>query len=159
MRDRIKAIMDAEDMTPARFADTLDIGRAVVSHILTGRNNPSLEVIMRILSKIPEINSEWLLTGSGNMYKDDKSQYASEIKSSNSFIPDLFSQIPSENSVNPGNGASETEYRKETIVNHPLNDTQDIVNERIIYKETPTKKIRQIIIYYTDSTFETFNHE
>ena len=71
MKDRIKQIMETENMTPARFADTLQIGRAVISHILNGRNNPSLDVITRILSKMPEINSDWLLTGAGTMFKSD----------------------------------------------------------------------------------------
>ena len=69
MKERIKKIMESENMTPARFADSLQIGRAVISHILNGRNNPSLDVITRILTQMPDIDSQWLLTGSGNMYK------------------------------------------------------------------------------------------
>lgn len=159
MKERIKAIMDAEDMTPARFADTLEIGRAVISHILNGRNNPSLDVITRILSKLPQINSDWLLTGNGSMYKIDNNRKELEFDSQGALFPDLFTQNPSQNLVNTPNVSDENEYRKEKVVNETLTETQESINERIIYKEAPSKKIRQIIIYYTDNTFETFNRE
>ena len=63
MKDRIKKIMDNENLTPAKFADKLQINRAVVSHILTGRNNPSLDVVTKILSEMNYLNSDWLLNG------------------------------------------------------------------------------------------------
>lgn len=157
MKDRIKMIMDAENMTPARFADTLQIGRAVISHILNGRNNPSLDVITRILTQMADINSEWLLTGIGNMYKSDKTESTPQEVLSNNSYPDLFSQPSFENSVKPSTPSSETEYRKENIVNSTVNTPNTSVNERIIYREAKDKKIKQIIIYYTDNTFETFN--
>lgn len=71
MKDRIKLIMDNEHLTPSAFADKLQLGRAVISHILNGRNNPSLDVVSRILSKMDYIDSDWLLTGNGKMYKTD----------------------------------------------------------------------------------------
>ena len=55
MKDRIKEIMDNEDLSPAKFADRLQINRAVISHILNGRNNPSLDVVLKILSEMDYI--------------------------------------------------------------------------------------------------------
>jgi len=163
MKDRIKMIMDAENMTPARFADSLQIGRAVISHILNGRNNPSLDVISRILSQMPQVSSEWLLTGRGSMYIDKnigdtnvpppKEASASSSSVSKNYHPDLFA----ENYIKPTQTTEQTEYRKEIGVNTSVNPIQDIVNERIIYKERPERKISKIIIYYSDNTFETFN--
>ncbi|SHF29703.1 helix-turn-helix domain-containing protein [Dysgonomonas macrotermitis] len=161
MKDRIKLIMDSENMNPARFADTLEIGRAVVSHILNGRNNPSLDVITRILIKMPNINSEWLLTGIGPMYKDadmpeiNKEEHKRTISSPS--LPDLFAVLPNEGSVNTTNGSDKNKYQKEKELVEPENILKEVVNERIIYKEAKEKKIKQIIIYYTDSTFETFD--
>lgn len=161
MKDRIKLIMDSENMNPARFADTLEIGRAVVSHILNGRNNPSLDVITRILTKMPNINSEWLLTGIGPMHKDaDMSEINKEEHkraTSSPSLPDLFAVLPDENSVNMVNGSDKNKYQKEKELMEPKNTLKEVVNERIIYKEAKEKKIKQIIIYYTDSTFETFD--
>ncbi len=159
MKERIKKIMESENMTPARFADSLQIGRAVISHILNGRNNPSLDVITRILIQMPDIDSQWLLTGSGNMYKNEISSHSgdNDIKNQNS-LPDLFSQLSqeNENSVYSTKDSENLKYRKENIVDTYQKEPQSAINERIIYKEAPSKKVKQIIIYYTDNTFEAF---
>ncbi|PXV64361.1 helix-turn-helix protein [Dysgonomonas alginatilytica] len=157
MKERIKKIMDSENMTPARFADSLQIGRAVISHILNGRNNPSLDVITRILTQMPDIDSQWLLTGTGTMYKSEISNHSTDTKNQSSF-PDLFSQLSQEND-NPIYSTKETEdnkYRKENIVDLHQSEAQETIKERVIYKEAPSKKVKQIIIYYTDNTFEAF---
>ena len=69
MKDRIK-IMEIEHLSPAQFADRLQINRAVISHILNGRNNPSLDVVTKILGEMNYINPEWLLNGNGSIYKE-----------------------------------------------------------------------------------------
>lgn len=157
MKDRIKQIMDTENMTPARFADTLQIGRAVISHILNGRNNPSLDVITRILSKMPQINSDWLLTGTGSMYKGENISDLNINEQASFTLPDLFTQLPVDNSKNTDIITDKAEYRKDNAVKEDVKPPHEIINERIIYKEAKEKKIKQIIIYYTDNTFETFN--
>jgi len=157
MKDRIKMIMDAEEMTPARFADTLQIGRAVISHILNGRNNPSLDVIMRILNQKPYINSDWLLTGNGNMYRENQksTQTSQSFNDSQGSQYDLFSQ----NFIKQDNYTDETENSKDEALNMTQNTLQHPVSEKIVYVEKPDKKISQIIIYYTDNTFERFGQE
>lgn len=157
MKDRIKLIMDTENMTPARFADTLEIGRAVISHILNGRNNPSLDVISRILAKMPQLNSEWLLTGVGSMYKGEYNNSSDGYEQPSASLPDLFTQLPPDNTVKVSTPAEKNEYRKQTEENTSQKPIQETVNERIIYKEAKERKIKQIIIYYTDNTFETFH--
>ena len=146
MRVRIRQIMENENLTPAKFADRLQINRANISHILNGRNNPSLDVVTKILSGMPYINTEWLINGTGQMYKDgfDMDSIPKE--------HDLFHQ-----------GPPATLQEKETVVkpegidvNKPEKNIQVIENKIIDAQKNNDKKIRQIIIYYNDSTFETF---
>ncbi|WP_165041215.1 helix-turn-helix domain-containing protein [Dysgonomonas sp. ZJ709] len=161
MKDRIRQIMESEQLTPSVFADKLDIGRAVISHILNGRNNPSLDVVTRILAKMDYINSDWLLTGNGKMYKseiDDKvNRHIFENKElpNNPLAntPDLFTQ----SYVNPHNDKEEIEYRKETIVNQPEKLTEHTNIQSTTPQKVQERKVSKIIIYYTDNTFETFN--
>ena len=156
MKDRIKLIMDNEHLTPSAFADQLQLGRAVLSHILNGRNNPSLDVVTRILSKLNYINSDWLLSGNGNMYKDGygkNDQAISPIHSVNQNQPDLFSQ----NNISAPLNTGEIEYRRENVVKPPESITENTINQTIVYQKAPDRKIAKIIIYYTDNTFETFN--
>ena len=148
-------------MTPARFADTLQIGRPVISHILNGRNNPSLDVISRILAEMPHINAEWLISGKGQMYKNESERsHQSPISAPSSFLgsgnqPDLFAQ----NYTEPTGYADKPKYDKENELTTPQNTIDIPVKEVVRYIERPEKKIARIIIYYNDNTFEEFNPE
>lgn len=157
MKDRIKLIMDNEHLTPSAFADKLQLGRAVISHILNGRNNPSLDVVSRILSKMDYIDSDWLLTGNGKMYKTDNREKShistSTILVNSNLHPDLFSL----NEISQLSDKPEPEYRKEIIVEKPQKVEEDIVKQSVIYQKAPERKVTKIIIYYSDNTFETFN--
>jgi len=149
--------MDNEQLTPSAFADKLELGRAVISHILNGRNNPSLDVVTRILSKMDKINPDWLLTGTGNMYKSEnhteKTNSSTSSMHTNVNQPDLFSQ----NNISQTLDKPETEYRKEIAVEKVTNVTEDVTNQTIVYQKAPIRKVTKIIIYYSDNTFETFN--
>lgn len=70
MNTRLKQFLAAENISQAQFADTINVVRASVSHVLAGRNNPSYDFIKAIMDKYPELNIEWLILGKGKMYKD-----------------------------------------------------------------------------------------
>ena len=74
IKDRIKKIIDYEKLSSSKFADAIGIQRSSVSHILSGRNNPSLEVVQKILTAFGTLNSEWLLFGRGAMHKTQGSK-------------------------------------------------------------------------------------
>ena len=67
MVERIRILLDSRRLTPTQFADLIGVARPIVSHILSGRNKPSLEVVQRILAAMPELAMPWLLNGSGPM--------------------------------------------------------------------------------------------
>lgn len=70
MVDRIKQVMEHEQLSPASFADAIDINRSSLTHIFTGRNQPSLDIARKILKAFPEIRTEWLIMGVGNMLQE-----------------------------------------------------------------------------------------
>lgn len=67
MVDRIKKVMEYEQMSSTTFADTIGINRSGLTHIFSGRNQPSLDVAKKILTTFPEISTEWLIMGVGEM--------------------------------------------------------------------------------------------
>ncbi len=146
MKDRIKLIMEKENLTPARFADKLEINRAVISHILNGRNNPSLDVVTKILYEMDYINPEWLLKGMGNIYKDGVNPETLPDE------PDLFLH---EREIQ-NQSLNKTEEVKETDFNPIENDLQQPQYKGFGHVNKYEKKITQIIIYYNDNTFEKF---
>ena len=73
MKSRIEKIIKEYNLTSSIFADEIKIQRAQISHILSGRNNASLDIIQKILLRFPRVNSEWLMLGIGKMFKDENS--------------------------------------------------------------------------------------
>ncbi|WP_078063013.1 helix-turn-helix domain-containing protein [Solirubrum puertoriconensis] len=67
MVDRIRQLIQERQLTSTQFADVIGVARPIVSHILSGRNKPSLEVVQKIIAAFPDISMPWLLTGQGLM--------------------------------------------------------------------------------------------
>ncbi len=72
MLERILLILKTKNLTSSQFADKIGVQRSSVSHVLSGRNKPSLEFIQKIFRCYYDISYEWLLTGKGPMTKDHK---------------------------------------------------------------------------------------
>ncbi len=66
---RLQQIMEYHDLTAASFADKIDVGRSSISHLLSGRNKPSLDFVMKIVKAFPEVELYWLLNGKGSYPK------------------------------------------------------------------------------------------
>lgn len=75
MRERIKEIIDREGMSQSQFADFIGVNRPTLSHVIAGRNNPSMEIVMKIHHKFPKINILWLLDGEGSYEGDAVADY------------------------------------------------------------------------------------
>lgn len=156
IKDRINLIMENENMKSGTFAESLGMIQSTLSHILTGRNKPSLEVIMKIHKKYSHISLEWLLYGTGEMMAKQQNQ-SSPISSSVSrdVYPSLFDQNP----VNQPNPTSEPKYRKEMPLEVPEKAPKDTVIQEIKYIERPPRKITEIRIFFDDNTYEIFRPE
>lgn len=64
--DRFKYLMKLNNLTASAFADEIGVQRSSVSHILSGRNKPSLEFIQKVLAKYPKVSADWLIAGAKN---------------------------------------------------------------------------------------------
>ena len=76
MRERIKKIIEREGMSQSQFADFIGVNRPTLSHVIAGRNNPSMEIVMKIHQKFPKINILWLLDGIGSYEGDVMADYS-----------------------------------------------------------------------------------
>ena len=77
MHTRLKNWMENKGLKPSVFADKIGVNRATISHILSGRNKPSIDFLQKLLKAYPNLNSNWLITGIG--YKHTKKE-AKEVK-------------------------------------------------------------------------------
>lgn len=63
IQDRIQLIIKANNESPSSFADKVGVKRSNLSHVLSGRNNPSLDFLAKVINTYPNVNASWLLTG------------------------------------------------------------------------------------------------
>lgn len=138
--------MEHENLTYSKFAETIGIQRPAMSHIISGRNNPSLEVLKKILETFTYIDPDWLMFGTGHMmrgYTPPASQ-ADE--------PDLFSNLAS----NPPKVQVAPENRQKNEVQQPQKAIEVPVPEQITVQKIESKKVVKIMLFYSDDTYDTF---
>lgn len=137
MNTRLKQFLAAENITQAQFADNIQVVRASVSHVLSGRNNPSYEFIRAIMSKYPLLNMEWLMLGRGKMYKDISE--GSGLLFDDEPEMELIDEVQSYQEDSP---APATSYN-ETMAS--INQAQTINTQR---------KIKKVIIFFDDGSYQ-----
>ena len=112
MRERIKLIIEREGMSQSQFADFIEVNRPTLSHILAGRNNPSMEVVMKIHQKFPKINVLWLLDGIGSYESNVIADYPNGSLVDNKSVigssSDIIADTPHVQSELPGTSSSVT---------------------------------------------------
>lgn len=147
MNTRLKQFLAAENITQAQFADTLKIVRASVSHVLSGRNNPSYDFIRAIMEHYPLLNMEWLMLGTGKMYKNASNESASF---SPVHVPDviedhetglLFAEEPPE----------EIEMTTEEV--HPASNYIKTLADAV-QQTVRQRKVSKVIILYDDGSYQ-----
>jgi transcriptional regulator with XRE-family HTH domain len=138
MKDQLIKIMTHFNITATRFADEIGVQRSSISHILSGRNKPSYDFILRVIEKYPAVNTQWLLTGKGDMIQG-KAETISSINSDTDQQPELF--MPENIPDSDNNNKSKRE--KEGLIDISKQH-KDITN---------VNDLDSIIVLYTDGTF------
>lgn len=143
---RLEFIMDHFSLSASSFADKIGVQRSSISHLLSGRNKPSLDFIIKILGVFPELDLYWLLNGTGSFLKIN----SDEINQKAAAAP---STLPIENDKNESLEISYLEKNaikeNQKITTHTNSFVQDL-NDRQLYK---------IVLFYTDGTFEDFKQK
>ena len=152
MKDRITQIMQKEEMTAAQFAEKIGLSPSSLSHILNGRNNPSLDVVMKIHKACSYVNLPWLIYGEGVMEGLPEAPQSEGLGVSGISLFDESAFFAPE-------GTDERENRKEMASKSPVFTPKEIVREEIKYVEKPARKITEIRIFFDNGTYETFRPE
>jgi len=148
---RIKRIMDLEELNASQFASEVGIPPATVSHIFNGRNNLSSAVAQKILRRFRTISPEWLISGVGTMYRQESnSQTLNLFPSDNESVSEpVISTLKNPQNLEPEKIENEkkTEIFQKTIQQIPI--MPPIV-------EKPPRRIKRIIVYFDDNSFQEF---
>lgn len=140
MKDRIVKIMERERMGQAQFASAIGIQRAAMSHIISGRNNPSLDVMLKILHRYPQLNPDWLLFGKGEMLRSSDSS-VEQAEDQAKIPPQLH--LMADDHVEVSQAALNTER-------------EPLEKQMAISVEKTSKTVSRIMVFYSDNTYDTF---
>ena len=72
MHDRIKIWIESKGLKSSSFADKIGVNRATISHILSGRNKPSIDFLQKMIFSFPDLNLNWIVSGEGFMNKNNE---------------------------------------------------------------------------------------
>ena len=72
MHIRIKKWIESKELKSSSFADKIGVNRATISHVLSGRNKPSIDFLDKMIRAFPDLNSNWIVSGDGLMHKSDE---------------------------------------------------------------------------------------
>lgn len=133
MINRIKELILQEGLTSGSFADAIGVQRSSMSHILNGRNNPSLDFVIKTLQRFPRINTEWLLLGVGNMYQNGQPADEQPVRELS-----IFDTVP-----------EPTQKRVIPIV-------EKVTEIQADTKVDSSKLVHKVLIFYSDHTYDEF---
>jgi len=166
MNERIEKLLDEIDMSPSLFADAIGVQRATVSHVLSGRNNPSLDFVQKILSRYPALNPDWILSGKGKIWRDEEGNDGAEREK----VPERISAKTHQSQLfeaETGKESSRNKKNDQKLQNAESEDEKTArgVNQQIQAVEEKSgadnekdrkREIVKVIILYDDQTFEAF---
>ncbi len=144
MKERIAIIMDRENLSPTKLAEILKIQPSNVSHLLSGRNKPSFELMGKVFEAFPHISADWFITGKGEYLK------LNTVNSSPSKPQSLFNENSFVISVN---NTKPTEPTDNTNIVEPA--PRELPKE-IEIPQLLISKASRVIIFYDDNSFEDF---
>lgn len=140
---RLEVILDYYGLNASTFADKIGVQRSSLSHLLSGRNKPSLDFILKIIDVFPEVDLYWILNGKGSFPKNNeiKEKLLEEVikpisptLSNNSEIQEnLFSEI--QNTIQ----ADSKKIEKQNSINEPI-----------------SSEIEKIVLFYKNGTFKVY---
>ncbi|RMB57563.1 XRE family transcriptional regulator [Dokdonia sinensis] len=129
---RLEKICQEHDLSGAAFAERIDVGRATISHIMSGRNKPSLDFVMKVVSSFPDVDLYWLLNGRGSYPKNIQ--------------PEIVQRIV------PNTKSSDQPENPEQEQNPAINP----VIEKKLASPANGSAIKRVVIFFEDGTFESY---
>ena len=150
MREKLTILMKSEQLTMTKFAELLGIHPSGISHILSGRNNASLDMVKKVLRRFPQINPDWLLLDKDEMYRVDHTSHAAELPldGGENFSGAASTNVASQNTANTStlnnNQPSESQAAQSA--------TQNVLTSLSV---NPSR-VKRVILLLDDHTFESY---
>ena len=144
MKERLIEFLKAENKSSAQFAEEIGVQPSGISHIISGRNNPSLDFVIKMLEKYKFLSTDWLLFGKGTMYKENS-------------VLTLFDNIDTIGENKKRNIEEKTINQGSDSENEENKEIKNIKNDIPLLKKGKISSIKRIIWFYDNNDFEEFH--
>ena len=156
MRERLEELMQLLNLNPTQFANAIGVQRATLQHILSGRNEPSLKIIMAIHTSFPDVELEWLLNGKGSAIPGLAAKESSEPDypllpgMESTFFPADVRKTPEFS--NPKGEELASKQRKSR-------NNKDVRSEIFPTENSANKAIKEVVVFFSDGTYQKFSSD
>ncbi len=147
---RIKELIESLGYSNTDFAKEIGLNPAIVSHILSGRNKPSLQVIERIKTNFTNVNLDYLLLGQGMLFANVKKEVSEVNMGGFSGLPNEGVRIASVQGAPPPAEIINTEPIETNV------KKEEPIEKSIIDNSSPNKAVERVLIFYKDGTFSSY---
>ncbi len=176
-KERIEYIILEKQLSDGDFCAKAGISPAALSHIKSGRSKPSLTILRSVVSGFPELNPEWVMLGTGEMYRTPVSGDESEADGSQpsqtespstndnmdmfAGMTDIFAKpVTTQPSKPVERGHQSVAAQRQQMAERAELTKQhiaEVVRETLTQVQKPPRKIVEVRIFFDDGTYETFN--
>ena len=146
---RLEIMLDYYNLSASSFADKIGVQRSSLSHLLSGRNKPSLDFILKILDVFPDVDLYWILNGKGTFPKNSE-QFDKTVNNVEQVVKHNI-PTPTSAEIIPENLFSEIKIPNPI----PALETKKIENQNSA-KESDSTEIDKIVIFYKNGTFKSY---
>lgn len=146
---RLEIILDYYSLNASSFADKIGVQRSSLSHLLSGRNKPSLDFILKILDVFPDIDLYWILNGKGTFPKNDENVIPKQNTVDELLKPNI--PTPSKIEIVPENLFSKIQ----STTSNDLLETKKTESQNTM-KDSALGEIDKIVIFYKNGTFKSY---
>lgn len=143
MREKLEFLLKNKGLTATSLARMLEIQPSGLSHILSGRNKPSFDLVVKILKVFPDINPDWLLLDGEQIFRDDVAASAPAALSFDDGLP--------ASPVLPFDGESSAPSAAT-----PNSEKGELPPIFTAPRTSGSKRVERVIILYSDRSFESF---
>ncbi len=143
---RLQKIFTYYGLSASAFAEKMGVGRSSISHIISGRNKPSLEFVLHILENFKEVTFEWLMYGKGNFPK------------SNETPSNLFSEKTINTEIRNIENKPLKNNSKDLFSNTPVIPEQQKQQESVSKPLNTDTDVERVIIFYTNGQFKEYKN-
>ena len=142
---RLEIILDYYNLSASAFADKINVQRSSLSHLLSGRNKPSLDFIIKVIEVFPEVDLYWILNGKGNFPKSEN------------VVPTVLEtekKTPSQPIVENTNSELDLFSTVEKRITSTLSESNPV--ESVKTENNSDEEIERIVVFFKNGTFKNY---